>query len=169
MPNGPPILGSMSPSETLGENPDPNVIKQGGYRPTMDPGPVPQSLVRPASSVEAELAGGDAEIEPVYLEPIDQGVVKALAHETRVEILRILNEREASPRQLAKLLDQSLTQVGYHVKWLSDSEVIQLARTEPRRGAVEHYYRAKPIGSLARVLGVMSAEESPAQQGPAAE
>jgi DNA-binding transcriptional ArsR family regulator len=68
--------------------------------------------------------------------------VKSLAHELRAEILAILNERMASPNELAKELDEGLSQVSYHVKVLKDYGVIRLVKTEPRRGAVEHYYRA---------------------------
>jgi DNA-binding transcriptional ArsR family regulator len=73
---------------------------------------------------------------------VDQRLVKALAHELRVEILTILNERMASPNELSKELDEGLSQVSYHVKVLKDYECIELIKTEPRRGAVEHYYRA---------------------------
>lgn len=73
---------------------------------------------------------------------VDQRLVKALAHELRVEILTILNERMASPNELAKELEEGLSQVSYHVKVLKDYDCIELVKTEPRRGAVEHYYRA---------------------------
>src|SRR5262245_44972138 len=73
---------------------------------------------------------------------VDLRLVKALAHELRVEILTILNERMASPNELAKELGEGLSQVSYHVKVLKDYETITLVKTEPRRGAVEHYYRA---------------------------
>lgn len=73
---------------------------------------------------------------------VDQQFVKALANELRVEILAILTERTASPSELAKMLDEGLSQVSYHVKVLEDYERIVLEKTEPRRGAVEHYYRA---------------------------
>ena len=73
---------------------------------------------------------------------VDQRLVKALAHELRVEILAILNERIASPNELAKELDEGLSQVSYHVKVLRQYKCIELVKTEPRRGAVEHYYRA---------------------------
>ena len=73
---------------------------------------------------------------------VNQALVKSLAHELRAEILAILNERMASPNELAKELDEGLSQVSYHVKVLKDYEVIKLIKTEPRRGAVEHYYRA---------------------------
>jgi DNA-binding transcriptional ArsR family regulator len=73
---------------------------------------------------------------------VDQRLVKALSHELREQILIILNERMASPNELAKELDEGLSQVSYHVKVLKDYETITLVKTEPRRGAVEHYYRA---------------------------
>jgi DNA-binding transcriptional ArsR family regulator len=73
---------------------------------------------------------------------VNQDLVKSLAHELRAEILAILNERMASPNELAKELGEGLSQVSYHVKVLRDYKVITLVKTEPRRGAVEHYYRA---------------------------
>ncbi|HEX2096559.1 MAG TPA: helix-turn-helix domain-containing protein [Solirubrobacterales bacterium] len=73
---------------------------------------------------------------------VNQRFVKALAHELRVAILGILTERQASPNELAKMLDEGLSQVSYHVKVLKDYDLITLIKTEPRRGAVEHYYRA---------------------------
>jgi DNA-binding transcriptional ArsR family regulator len=73
---------------------------------------------------------------------VDQKLVKALAHSLRVEILTILNERMASPNELSKELDEGLSQVSYHVKVLKDFDMIEMVKTEPRRGAVEHYYRA---------------------------
>ncbi len=80
---------------------------------------------------------------------IDQRLVKALTHELRVEILGILNERIASPNELAKELGEGLSQVSYHVKVLRDFECIKLVKTTPRRGAVEHYYRATSRAFLA--------------------
>jgi len=73
---------------------------------------------------------------------VDQRLIKALAHPLREDILAILNERVASPNELAKGLGEGLSQVSYHVKVLKDCECLELVKTEPRRGAVEHYYRA---------------------------
>lgn len=73
---------------------------------------------------------------------VNQRLVKALAHPLRVAILTTLNERMASPNELAKELGEGLSQVSYHVKVLKDYKCIELIKTEPRRGAVEHYYRA---------------------------
>jgi DNA-binding transcriptional ArsR family regulator len=73
----------------------------------------------------------------------DQSLMKALGHPLRWRIVEVLIERgEASPVQLARLLDQPLATVSHHTRVLRDLGCIELTRTEPRRGAVEHYYRA---------------------------
>jgi DNA-binding transcriptional ArsR family regulator len=69
-------------------------------------------------------------------------IAKALSHPMRVRILTVLNDRMASPNELRKELDEGLSQVSYHVKVLNDFALIELVKTEPRRGAVAHYYRA---------------------------
>jgi hypothetical protein len=53
-----------------------------------------------------------------------------------------LNLGIASPAELARELDAPLANVAYHTRVLADLGCIELARTEPRRGAIEHYYRA---------------------------
>lgn len=73
---------------------------------------------------------------------IDDRQVRALAHPLRQRILEILNRRVASPREIAEELGAKLGDVGYHVRMLRDYETIELVRTEQRRGAVKHYYRA---------------------------
>ena len=75
-------------------------------------------------------------------EAIDQGFIKSLSHELRVGILEVLTERMASPKELAAELDEGLSQISYHVKVLKKYKRIELVKTEPRRGAVEHFYRA---------------------------
>ena len=69
-------------------------------------------------------------------------MAKALAHPLRVQLLTLLNAGVASPNELAKKLDEPLTNVSYHVRMLHDLGCIELVDTEPRRGALEHYYRA---------------------------
>lgn len=75
-------------------------------------------------------------------EVVDQQLIKALAHPVRAQALAILNERIASPNEIAKELDQGVGHVSYHINVLKQCECIELVGTEPRRGAVEHYYRA---------------------------
>jgi len=72
----------------------------------------------------------------------DQRVAKVLTHPLRVQILAILDQRVASPNEIANELNEGLSQVAYHVKVLRRYECIELVRKEQRRGAVEHYYRA---------------------------
>jgi DNA-binding transcriptional ArsR family regulator len=73
---------------------------------------------------------------------LDPRVVKALGHPVRVQALTILNERVASPNEIAKELDQSVGHVSYHIKVLKECECIELVDTVPRRGAMEHFYSA---------------------------
>ncbi|HEU4635780.1 MAG TPA: winged helix-turn-helix domain-containing protein [Edaphobacter sp.] len=63
-------------------------------------------------------------------------------HPLRLQILGILSERVASPNQLTRITKQDLSTVSYHVRVLVDEDCLILVRTEPRRGAVEHFYRA---------------------------
>jgi DNA-binding transcriptional ArsR family regulator len=73
---------------------------------------------------------------------VDSRLAKALAHPLRVQLLAALNQKVASPNELAKQLEEPLTNVSYHVRMLHDLGCIELVDTEPRRGALEHYYRA---------------------------
>jgi DNA-binding transcriptional ArsR family regulator len=73
---------------------------------------------------------------------IDPRLVKAMGHPVRNDALSILNERVASPNEIAKELGESVGHVSYHVKVLKECDCIELVDTAPRRGAMEHYYRA---------------------------
>jgi DNA-binding transcriptional ArsR family regulator len=69
-------------------------------------------------------------------------IAKALAHPLRARILQRLGERIASPGDLAVELGAPLGVVSYHVRMLRDYDSVELVRTEPRRGALQHFYRA---------------------------
>lgn len=69
-------------------------------------------------------------------------LAKAISLYVRVDILRILYEREASPKELAGLLDENLSYISYHIRQLLQYQCIEEVRTEQRRGALEHFYRA---------------------------
>jgi DNA-binding transcriptional ArsR family regulator len=73
---------------------------------------------------------------------LDSNIVKALSHPLRMRILTRLNEGVASPNEMAKEFDESLPLVSYHVRILRELDCIELVRTTPRRGAIEHHYRA---------------------------
>ena len=80
-------------------------------------------------------------IQP-YPELTDPRVAKALAHPVRAEILRALEGRVASPKDIADEFGISLGIVSYHVRRLHRLGLIRLVRRTPRRGAVAHYYTA---------------------------
>jgi DNA-binding transcriptional ArsR family regulator len=54
----------------------------------------------------------------------------------------MLDGRVASPNELARELELPLGRVSYHIRLLNDLGAIELVRTEPRRGALEHFYKA---------------------------
>jgi DNA-binding transcriptional ArsR family regulator len=73
----------------------------------------------------------------------DARYIKALSHPLRVRILALLQERTASPRELAEWLDATLETVSYHVRTLHDFGLIELVKTTQVRGAIAHHYKAK--------------------------
>ena len=79
-------------------------------------------------------------VRPAPTELVDVRVAKALSHTLRVEILAILDQRVASPKEMAEEIGVSVSKLSFHVKELRDYGCIKLERTEPRRGAVEHFY-----------------------------
>lgn len=79
-----------------------------------------------------------------YSDINDPRLIKALAHPLRVRILSVLETRElASPNELSDELEVSLGVVSYHVRRLHALGFLELVRRTPRRGAIEHHYRAK--------------------------
>ena len=76
------------------------------------------------------------------LDLVDPRIAKALSHPMRARILVILNERVASPNEIAETIGERLPNVSYHVRALLDLGCIELVDTAQRRGAIEHYYRA---------------------------
>lgn len=77
-------------------------------------------------------------------EAIDQRLVKALAHPLRIQILEVLSERVASPNLIAAELNTGISHVAYHTRALDRWGCLELVETAQRRGATEHYYKAKP-------------------------
>ena len=78
----------------------------------------------------------------------DPRYVKALSHPLRVRILALLDERTASPVELAGWLGATLGTVAYHVRTLERIGLIELVRETRVRGAVEHHYRARERPSV---------------------
>lgn len=108
---------------------------------------------------------------------MEMGLVKALAHPLRQQILTILatpatpEAIEAakegspgpdkdgllpqSPNGLTTQLDEALGNVSYHLKTLLEYECVELVKTVPRRGAVEHFYTPTPKAKM-RLMALAS-------------
>lgn len=84
--------------------------------------------------------------EPQDAGELDEALLKAISHPLRHRLLGLLDNRVASPNELARELDLPLGRVSYHIRLLADLGAIELVRTEPRRGALEHFYRAVTRG-----------------------
>lgn len=76
------------------------------------------------------------------LDITDPRIVRALAHPLRVRLLALLEERTASPRDLAAELGLPIPNVSYHVRTLERLGLVELVAQTSNRGAVKHHYRA---------------------------
>jgi hypothetical protein len=74
---------------------------------------------------------------------MEQRISHSVNHPVRLDAMSILVERVASPKELQKMLRVPLGTASFHVKELFADDAIELVKTVQRRGAVEHYYRAK--------------------------
>jgi DNA-binding transcriptional ArsR family regulator len=68
--------------------------------------------------------------------------VKAIGSPHRRRLLRILHVagEARSPNEMSEALGVPVSHISYHVKVLKSCRVIALTDTQPRRGAVEHFY-----------------------------
>jgi DNA-binding transcriptional ArsR family regulator len=73
---------------------------------------------------------------------IDLDLMKAMAHPIRVHAIHILNQRMASPKDIAREIGKPVGLTSYHVKALLSFGFVELVDTRQRRGATEHLYRA---------------------------
>lgn len=72
----------------------------------------------------------------------DTDVLKALNHPVRRQVMSMLDDGIASPKELAGRLGLSIPSVSYHVGILRDLGLIKVVRETPRRGAIERHYKA---------------------------
>jgi DNA-binding transcriptional ArsR family regulator len=84
---------------------------------------------KPAGRVEPSFTGDDSTL------------LKALAHPVRARALTVLNQRVASPSELAAEQGETVGYVAYHVRVLHELGLIDLVETRQVRGATEHFYR----------------------------
>lgn len=68
--------------------------------------------------------------------------IKALSDPLRIQVLRLLIDRQATVKQIADNLCHSPAKIHYHVKELERKNVINLVETIEKGGIMEKYYRA---------------------------
>ncbi|HKP89632.1 MAG TPA: winged helix-turn-helix domain-containing protein [Thermoleophilaceae bacterium] len=78
----------------------------------------------------------------VPIDITDPKLVKAYAHPLRIRILSVLDNRVASPSEIAEELGTPLSNTSYHVRQLASLGLVELVNRTARRGAIEHYYTA---------------------------
>lgn len=74
---------------------------------------------------------------------LDPLLIKALGHPVREHILAVLNERIASATEIGEELGADVSAFYHHVEELERLGCIEKVATRRRRGANEHFYRAK--------------------------
>lgn len=77
-----------------------------------------------------------------HLHSIDPRLAKALSNDVRAQALDLITDGAKSPTTIADELGLDVRGVAYHVRVLKKLGCIELVETLPRRGAVEHIYRA---------------------------
>lgn len=72
---------------------------------------------------------------------LDKRFAQALNHPLRTEIIAILSDTCASPREMADMLGEELSNVSYHTKELLKLGCIEVVDKEQVRGAMKTRYR----------------------------
>lgn len=71
-------------------------------------------------------------------------VARARMDSTQIAILEAFDAeggRVLSPKELSRELEEPLSTVAHHVRRLVGMELLELVRTKPGRGSIEHFYR----------------------------
>jgi DNA-binding transcriptional ArsR family regulator len=71
-----------------------------------------------------------------------QNRLVAMSHPLRAQVLNVLNERVASPKEIADQLGEPIPNVSHHAKRLVQLGCAELVDKRQVRGAIEHFYRA---------------------------
>lgn len=73
----------------------------------------------------------------------DRRLIKALGHPVREHILAVLNERIASGSEIGEELGADVSSFYHHIEELEKLGCIERVATKQRRGANEHFFKAK--------------------------
>lgn len=69
-------------------------------------------------------------------------MARAWSHPIRVKAFRLLADDVLSPIEIARLIDEPVHKVGYHVRQLEEFGLVELVSMRQVRGATQHFYRA---------------------------
>lgn len=92
------------------------------------------------------------------LTTVEPKLLKVMAHKTRRKILQALSAGPKSPKMIADEIDEPLGNVSYHMHFLHNNKAVVLVSTEPRRGALEHFYNLTPVGESLLDSGTIRVE-----------
>jgi len=90
-----------------------------------------------ARSVKDAIAGGRLKSF------MDRRLIKALSHPLREHVLAVLNERVASTSEIGREIDLEVPAFYHHVETLEELGFLERVESRRRRGAEEHFFRAK--------------------------
>jgi DNA-binding transcriptional ArsR family regulator len=90
-----------------------------------------------ARSIKDAIAGGRLK------RFIDRRLIKALSHPLREHVLASLSERIASPSEIGREIGLEVPAFYHHVEVLEELGCIERVESRQRRGAQEHFFRAK--------------------------
>jgi DNA-binding transcriptional ArsR family regulator len=82
------------------------------------------------------------EAEPQEVFYLERAHLRLISDPVRQRILGLLCRKAMSATELKNEIADAPSNLHYHVDRLREAGLIQLERTEPRRGATEKYYRA---------------------------
>lgn len=119
-------------------------VRSGGFPWAVLRRPPTSRRAEGARMARGKSSSGRAGGPGSHLPPlVDPRLVVGLSHVLRQHILLAAVQGPVSPNELSNLLEEGLSQVSYHVKVLHKDcgELIELVDTQPRRGAIEHFYR----------------------------
>jgi DNA-binding transcriptional ArsR family regulator len=72
----------------------------------------------------------------------EQKISHSVNHSVRLDAFLATFEAVTSPSEVARLLNKPVATVSFHMTELRKDGAIELVKTEQRRGAIEHYYKA---------------------------
>lgn len=106
--------------------------------------PRPRQVLDALEVLEASVLVSDDQAAGDHaLEVVKAALRAPRLHEIAVAILDAFEDTSEalSPSMLSRSLEEKIGNVSYHVRVLVDRGLLTLVDTQPRRGAVEHYYR----------------------------